>query len=193
MKEVELPGAETAPPKEHEQEERPRIYVASLSDYNAGRLHGTWVDADQDTEAVESAITAMLADSPEPRAEEWAIHDYEHFGPLNLSEYESIEHVAAIARGMHEHGMAFAHWADYLGSSELQRLEVFDDHYRGSYGSLTEFAEELLDDSGIDIDSLGPEHLSPYISFDVDAFARDLSYDFHIADDEEGVHVFEHL
>ena len=37
----------------------PRIYVASLSDYNAGHLHGRWIDADQDPDAIREEIAAM--------------------------------------------------------------------------------------------------------------------------------------
>jgi antirestriction protein len=45
----------------------PRIYVASLSDYNAGTLHGEWLDLeDYDTaDEVFEAINEMLAKSPE--------------------------------------------------------------------------------------------------------------------------------
>ena len=60
----------------------PRIYVASLADYNSGRLRGRWIDADQPAEAIREQIVEMLAESNEPIAEEWAIHDYENFGDL---------------------------------------------------------------------------------------------------------------
>jgi hypothetical protein len=42
----------------------PRIYVASLADYNAGRLHGSWLDAARNparspsSEAAEAARAA---------------------------------------------------------------------------------------------------------------------------------------
>ena len=56
-----------------------RIYVASLSDYNAGILHGTWIDFAQltDLDDLRAAIAAMLATSPTAKAapgqpaEEW--------------------------------------------------------------------------------------------------------------------------
>jgi antirestriction protein len=57
----------------------PRIYVACLSAYNNGYLHGWWIDADQEPDALLSDIEEMLADSPMDDAEEWAIHDYENF------------------------------------------------------------------------------------------------------------------
>ena len=36
---------------------RPRIYVASLPDYNAGRPHGRWIDAAQDAASAENNRT----------------------------------------------------------------------------------------------------------------------------------------
>jgi antirestriction protein len=178
--------------KEVLSEDDPRIYVASLSDYNAGRLHGAWINANQEPEELQAAITAMLAKSKEPIAEEWAIHDYEGFEPLRLSEYEPIEHVSRIARGIVEHRRAFAHWADYLGSGLWDdSLDNFEDNFIGQWDSTTEFAESFLEDLGVDIDSLVDEQWEPYVSFDVEAFARDLSYDFHIAEDDQGVYVFD--
>lgn len=53
--------------------DRPRIYVACLAAYNSGCLHGRWIDATTPEEIWEQ-VRAMLADSPEPDAEEWAIH-----------------------------------------------------------------------------------------------------------------------
>lgn len=187
----ERPDEGTPERREDQQVDEPRIYVASLSDYNAGRLHGAWISANQDTEEIEEAIQAMLAKSNEPVAEEWAIHDYDGFGPVGLGEYESIEHVATLARGIAEHGPAFAHWADYLGSSQWEYLANFEDNFVCECGSTTEFAESMLESMGIDIDSMVDEQLQPYVSFDVDAFARDLSYDFHIAEDDDGVYVFD--
>ena len=172
-------------------QEEPRIYVASLSDYNAGRLHGAWINANQDDEDVQDEISEMLRRSSEPIAEEWAIHDYEGFGPLRIDEYESIEHVAKVARGIVERGQVYAHWADYLGSSQWDQLDEFDDHFVGQSDSMTEFAEQWLEDMGVDLDSLVEEHLQPYVHFDVEAFARDLSYDFHVAEDDAGVYVFD--
>ena len=45
---------------------------------------------------------------------------------------------------------------------------------------------------GIDVDEFGPEHLQPYISFDLSAFARALSIDYRISEGGEGVHVFDY-
>jgi antirestriction protein len=153
-------------------------------------LHGEWIDADQDADAIMDEIRAMLAESPIPGAEEWAIHDYEGFGPLRISEYEAIETVARLGEGIGDHGSAFAHWAANAGTDPAA-LDEFEHRYLGHWSSLVEFAEYLLDDLGIDLDNLGPDNLQPYIRFDLDAFARDLAMDLHVSEDHDGVHLFE--
>src|SRR4051812_23427656 len=100
-------------------EARPRIYVASLSDYNAGILHGTWLDADQDLEDLNQAAADMLEASPtDTHAEEIAIHDYEHFGGYRVEEYDSLDWISRVARGISEHGPAFSAWADICGHDQ---------------------------------------------------------------------------
>lgn len=100
------------PSHEAGQQPSPAIYVASLADYNNGVLHGAWIDAAREPAAIKADIDAMLAQSREPAAEEFAIHDYDQFGPCRIHEHDPIDLVARIARGIHEHGYAFAAWAD---------------------------------------------------------------------------------
>src|SRR4051794_38011437 len=88
--------------------ERPRIYVASLADYNAGNLHGRWIDATQGADAIRREIAEILATSREPDAEEYAIHDYDNFHGLRLSECADIDRVAELAGLIVEHGPLFA-------------------------------------------------------------------------------------
>ena len=38
----------------------PRVYVACLAAYNAGKLHGERIDANQDADAIHEEIQAML-------------------------------------------------------------------------------------------------------------------------------------
>lgn len=47
----------------------PRIYVACLASYNAGELHGVWIDADQDPDDVWNEIRSMLRSSRHPNVE----------------------------------------------------------------------------------------------------------------------------
>ncbi len=174
----------------------PRIYVASLGDYNAGRLRGIWLDATLADDELAQAVQAMLATSPEPGAEEVAIHDYEGFGPIRLHEYASLSSVAYIGRGIGEHGPAFAHWASIVGIEDLDALGRFEDAYRGQFGSVEEYAESLIEDFGWqrELDDVIPEFFQPYLHFDVEAFARDLELSGDITaspTESGGVYVFE--
>ena len=70
-----------------------RIYVACLAAYNNGILYGAWIDAQQSVEAIKAYIRKMLKASPIEGAEEYAVHDYEDFEGLSLSEYEGIQQI----------------------------------------------------------------------------------------------------
>ncbi|SKW27501.1 antirestriction protein [Mycobacteroides abscessus subsp. massiliense] len=66
----------------------------------------------------------MLAQSPEENAEEFAIHDYDQFGSCRINEFDSIEKVSRIARGIKEYGEAFAAWAE-LHDGDPERLDDY--------------------------------------------------------------------
>jgi antirestriction protein len=173
----------------------PKIYVASLSDYNDGRLYGIWIDADIGASGIGEQISEMLADSPNPGAEEWAIHDYEGFGPLSLSEFEDVNFVSRIASGIADHGEAFAHWVSLTGVRGPDDLDRFSDAYLGCFESVEAYAEQLLDDIGV-IDAVEravAESLAAYVKVDVAGFARDMELSGEIATSagSEGVHVFD--
>lgn len=179
---------------EREDTVQPRIYVASLSDYNEGRLYGAWIDAAQDEDELGRAVQEMLARSPSPGAEEWAIHDYEGFGLLHLSEFESLAAVAKVAKGIVAHGPAFAAWAARVGAdSEL--LDAFEDAYMGEWQDGKEFAEQMLDDMGEleELKSKLSDHLAPYVEIDYDSYFDDLVLGGQISTMEKldgGIYVF---
>lgn len=191
---------EVMPIPEGERPDRPRIYVASLSDYNAGILHGVWIDATNEIEDIWAGVNQMLAASPTTRrygdvAEEWAIHDYEGFSPfVQLGEYQPLERVAALARGIVAHGEAFAAWwaNEHPDDDELEAS--FEEHYLGDYGSIEEYGEQVLEDMGVDVEDLPgvPEGLRPYVRIDVEAWTRDMQYGGEITTVEggRGVYVF---
>ena len=152
----------------------PRIYVASLSDYNNGRLHGRWLDAARDSAAIRAEIQAMLAESSDPGAEEWAIHDYDEFGSWQVDEFDSIELVSRIARGIQQHGPAFAAWAD-VNEGEPERFDDFEAAYLGHYESAETYCYQQAEDFGYhaELEKL-PVSLQSYVHIDYAAMARDL-------------------
>lgn len=160
----------------------PKIYVACLAAYNSGTLHGQWIDANQDPEAIHAEIQDMLGCSPALGAEEWAIHDYEGFEGLRLSEYEDIEKVSEIAGFIQEYGEAWALYAEHIGL-EYATKDSFDDAYQGQWDSEEDFAEDLASET-MEI----PEHLRFYI--DYEKFARDLFISDYFSADGEGRKVY---
>ena len=173
----------------------PRIYVASLADYNDGRLHGAWLDVRGEPVELEEGVRAMLAASKVPGAEEWAIHDYQGFAPLRLGEHESLERIARIGEGIARHGEAFKHWTAIEGITRLDLVQGFEDAYRGHWESVEAFAQDFWDDCafGGAIAKVIPEQLQAYVRFDAQAFARDLelSGDISSSAGDSGVYIFD--
>ncbi|MEX2170710.1 MAG: antirestriction protein ArdA [Pirellulales bacterium] len=165
---------------------KPMIYVACLAAYNAGTLHGKWITATQDADSLHREVQAILKQSPEPLAEEWAIHDYEGFGNIRLGEYESLSEVSRLALLVEEHGEPFGAYAAHV-DTESATEESFLDAYRGHWDSELAYAQDLFDE--LYAHEL-PEHLRNYINYE--AFSRDLFLDgyFSIRSSDFGVYVF---
>jgi antirestriction protein len=167
----------------------PRIWVGSLADYNNGRLHGEWIDAAVSADELAAAVQRMLASSEEPGAEEYGIFDYENFDGFRVHEYDRLDRVARVARGIAEHGPPFAAWAE-LHDGDESMLDQFEDAYHGEYDSPSEWARDVLEISGLQkaIDRVVPEGLRPYVQVDCDMWARDASLagDIHVASNPAG-------
>ncbi len=180
----------------------PRIYVASLADYNNAVLHGTWVELSGDTDALRGQVTTMLAASPTAAkgygpAEDWAIHDYEGLGDLRLGEYEDLDRLAILGRHVATRGQPFLSWAALVGldhATSPDAAENFDEAFWGTHDSAEDFGESLLDDMGFDRDDLSglPETLKPYVSVDVRGWVRDMELggEISLSPTDGGTHVF---
>ena len=78
---------------------------------------------------------------------------------------------------------------------EQQQLALFDDVYLGHWDSTEAYAQELLDDLGIDdlIERHIPDSLQAYVTGDTAGFARDLEYsgDVTASEGDNGVYLFD--
>lgn len=173
--------------------ETPRIYVASLSDYNAGRLHGRWIDADQPAEIIREEILKMLAESKESIAEEWAIHDYSGFGDMRLSEYDDIDRIAEIAFLIKQHGKLFASLASYFGGTSGidDARRYMEEGYRGEYDCLVDYVQELIEDCYSDVIKDLPDFIRYHIDYDGIAHDMELSGDVIAFELDGRVHIFD--
>jgi len=164
----------------------PKIYVADLAAYNAGKLRGVWIDATQEPDEIHAEVQAMLAGSPEPVAEEWAIHDHEGFGGVFISEWTGLEEVHKIALLIEEHGALggelLSHWNNDV--DEVRRL--FDDgYYLGVFDSVADYAQEITEET-VEI----PEPLRYYVNYAGMARDMELNGDIFTVELEGQVHIF---
>lgn len=163
----------------------PKIYLACLAAYNAGCLHGCWIDATQEPGIIWQELRDMLASSPEPDAEEWAIHDYEGFGKIHLSEWEGIEQVNKLACFISEHGELGAGLLEHF-SGDLREAEKALESYSGCYTSLADYVQEMTEET-----TEIPGHLVHYI--DYEGMTRDMEINGDLCAIEtsfQEVHVF---
>lgn len=163
----------------------PKIYVADLAAYNSGYLHGVWIDALEDVDGIQEQINAMLATSPVPDAEEYAIHDYEGFDGYRLGEYEGIDTAHEIACFIEEFPEFGSGLLNQFSSIEEARKAAEED-YCGCYCSLADYAQELTEGT-----TEIPDALAYYI--DYEAMARDMELNGDVFTIEAGfrqVHVF---
>jgi antirestriction protein len=166
------------------QETEIRIYVACLAAYNSGILYGAWIDADQDASAIRDEINTMLAVSPETQAEEWAIHDYEGFEGVEISESHGIDALVEITEFLAEHGAKGGKLVEFFGHIEGAR-NAMQYHYAGEYKSVEDFAQEITEET---------TNISYSLRFyiDYEAMARDMEINDIMAFETgfEQIHVF---
>lgn len=188
--EIEQPG-EVA---EAEPRAGPRVYVASLSDYNNGVLHGAWLDAGVEPDELHVGIAEMLAESPTAKqygepAEEWAIHDYDGFGTLPVGEHDTVLWVTRMANAIRDHGLAAAAWASHVGG-DLAEIERFEEVFLGQWESAEDYAENLFEEHGVheSVERAVDPWFRPYVRVDVAGFARDLQLggDISVVERPEG-------
>ena len=163
----------------------PKIYVADLAAYNAGFLHGVWIDATLEITDIQEQVNAMLAASPVEDAEEYAIHDYEGFEGYRLGEYAGLDTAHEVAGFIEEYPEYGAALLDHCSDIDEAR-KVAEENYCGCYSSLADYAQELTEQS-----TKIPQNLSFYI--DYERMGRDMEMGGDVFTIETGyqeVHIF---
>lgn len=170
----------------------PKIYVACLASYNAGILHGEWIDLDG-TEDIKERISEILEASPEEDAEEWAVHDHECCG--DLSEYpgtdvlETIQEAYERAESESVEWELFCEYCAHMGHDiEADKVAMFSEAYAGTANSLEDWCENFLEETG-QLDAI-PENLRFYFDYAAFAHAMDTSGDVFTIDHNGDTLVF---
>lgn len=133
----------------------PAIYVACLASYNAGKLFGHWLNLEDgpDADEIREAIDLVIKESPEPFAEEYAIHDHQELPrSLSRSEWPDIDQLAEYVQNWAELGneddqLAYKICCDDAGV--ILDLEDFRDQFRGWWDSPKDFAYDFAEGAGL--------------------------------------------
>jgi len=164
----------------------PAIYVADLAAYNSAILFGKWISLEgKDSDEVNEEINAMLAEGTTLYSEkhtlngpheEFAIHDYEGFGPIKVSEYDSISDLVDHVERMGDDPDKYFAYLSAVGEDYGDGYDA--DEAMGPYDSQEDYAWEYLDmvlgndDLATYLEKKGiPGGLASYIKFDAKDFA----------------------
>jgi len=128
--------------------ETPRIYVANLEAYNNGKLVGIWLDMGDydDAEELMREINNFIKNSG---GDEYAIHDTENIPSSLYSEYmgendfQEIYNMMELAEENHLPLEVVMMVRNEYGESAVQE-------FIGKYDNEEDFAEQLVDDLGIE-------------------------------------------
>lgn len=163
-----------------------QIYVACLASYNAGILHGTWIDALQGEGHIIAATKAMLGASPIALAEEWAIHDQEGFPDGIVQEYSSFKRVAEVGAFLKDHSELGAAVLRYYDGDLRDAKSAVEERYQGQFESLAHFAQDVTEGT-----TVIPESLQYYIDYEKMADDMTLTGDVFVIElGIDQVHVF---
>jgi antirestriction protein len=176
--EGELPNNEQH--EELEPRKRIMVWCGALAAYNAGILHGEWIDADVEPEQLWAQVDEVLHTSPQPHEEEFAWFDHEGFQGIRIDEYETVENVSRLARLVAEHGEAFGIWYQSTMNKDMEEIE---EHFQTSYvgefpdrEGVEHFIEEMLGVENMmhQVYRYVPIQLRMYVRFNSRGYVNDL-------------------
>lgn len=145
----------------------PAIYVACLASYNKGILFGRWIDLEEceDLHDLQQCVQQVLAESPEPMAEEWAVHDSqglpEFLGSQEYPDLSDLNDFAAVTSELRDRE-AYVMACENEGA--ILSMAGFEDCYRGHFSTVAQFTEDYYEQQGVLADL--PTELSYAIDWD---------------------------
>lgn len=158
-----------------------RIYIANMNTYNKGILDGAWLDLPCDD--VQESLFDIVGN------DEYAIHDYEGFGDMKISEYADIETLNEFAQLFENHyeveliiDLLTIVKSDNLLSYDMEELEDDIDemifyHNENTWNIEKDFAYDYLEENGY-LEKM-PNFLTGCIDFQ--HVFNELSHDFYYA------------
>lgn len=186
LSEQDVTNAHLKPEREEGRESepvvRPRIYVTAGLPLRAELVVGTWLDMARPPRDIYADLFAAINDENSIDNDRVYIWDHRGFGafevitgPLGLEGIHSIDLLSQVARGIVEHGPAFAVWAQ-VHEDEPRQFDRFAQVFRGHYKSPGEFVRTQLEPMGYEtlLDNTLPAAIRARTAIDYDAIADQL-------------------
>ncbi|MBF6546977.1 antirestriction protein ArdA [Nocardia brasiliensis] len=178
---------ESAPPKAEPNRERdprlnPRIYVTRGLPLRAELTDGAWFDMARDPLTIRAELYSIFADEETYDHEGLYIWDHQDFGgfgvttgAIGLEGVHSIELLAQVARGVAEHGPAFALWAS-VHEDDPRLFDHFASAYQGHHQSMAAYVRQLFKPLGIEelLAQAAPEGLQNYVCLDYGGIGEEM-------------------
>jgi antirestriction protein len=166
---------------------RPRIYVADQTNHDQGLVHGYWLDAARGRDELDADITAT-------RIRAWTVQASKDFAGLDVHGFTDTVLISRLARGVAEHGAAYAAYVAIVGTNDTEILDKFTDLYVGSYDNTEAWARAVADDldwhQQLDREITDPM-LRRYVVIDYAKLAREGAQGWDVVTGHDGrTHVF---
>ena len=131
-----------------------KIYIADLTAYNYGYLHGAWINVSEGVAAMTRCLKDILATSPlidsGEEIEEYMIHDWEGFGDLDLtyeSDFYKIYQLAELVNKYDGYMLSYIlkNYAHPIQNFRAECEILIKDHYIGCIYPANEDSKYLLE------------------------------------------------
>jgi antirestriction protein len=149
-------GADLEASREQQSQINPRIYVTRGLPLRAELTDGTWLDMARDPRTIAAEMYAVLTGDEATEGDPLYIWDYDGFGAfsittgaIGLEGVDSIELLAQVARGIKDHGPAYAAWAE-AHEDDPHLFDLFATAYRGHHESMAAYVRQLFAPLGIE-------------------------------------------
>ena len=202
-----VPEQESAPSEQeatYETEPRPtpRIYFTAGLPLRAELTTGAWIDMARPSEDIYDELYAVFGEDETYGPEGVYIWDHEGFGSfglitgaLGLEDVHSIELLAQVARGIAEHGPAFAVWAS-VHEENPSLFDHFAAAYKGHHENMAAYVRRLFETSQIDqtLRKAVPDALKDFVYVDYAAIGEEMQREGDIIAfpaEDDGVWVFD--
>ena len=157
----------------------PAVYVGTYGKYNEGSIYGAWLDLTKFSDYEEFMEVCRLLHKDEEDAE-FMIQDYECYPKRWYSESgmdeETFDKIRRWWDMDDEKREAFEAYVNYFDDEDE---DSFNDKYCGHFDSEEEYAEQFIMEMGGEMAAFYDAHPG---YFNIEAFARDLFYDFTFVD-----------